>query len=152
MRKSTRQNTPLTCAAIAQCRVRTQFRLPMGVRFSGAATRVFLPIVVALALLHSPAARADSTTLEVVIVAGHLQGDSTLRVAQGDSLNIIFHADSVLELHLHGYDIETKVEPNVPATMKVDAKIAGRFAIEAHGHSHGGSGHRTLLYLEVHPH
>jgi hypothetical protein len=35
--------------------------------------------------------------------------------------------------------------------MKLDAHIAGRFAMEVHDHAHGKGKHRALLYLEVHP-
>ena len=47
-----------------------------------------------------------------------------------------------------------KVEPATTAVLRLDATIAGRFPIEAHGFASGRSGHGghvVLLYLEVHP-
>jgi len=77
-----------------------------------------------------------------------------LRVRQGDSVELTFTSDEAAELHLHGYDQFLGVVPNVPATLRVDAKTAGRFSLEAHGFgsnaARGGS-HVVLLYLEVHP-
>jgi hypothetical protein len=58
------------------------------------------------------------------------------------------------ELHLHGYDQMLTVQPGSPAVMRVQARTAGRFAIEAHrfGPDSGRSRrHVVLLYLEVHP-
>jgi hypothetical protein len=59
-------------------------------------------------------------------------------------------------LHLHGYDQLLTLEPNVPATMRFTAKIAGRFPLEAHrfGPASGAGRHRSegpLLYVEVLP-
>lgn len=97
----------------------------------------------------SEPAYAESMTIEVSIVGGAVEGESTVRVTQGDAVAIVFRSDTELVLHLHGYDIKTRVKPDGPATMSVDARVGGRFAIETHGH--GDKGHQTLLYLEVHP-
>jgi hypothetical protein len=80
----------------------------------------------------------------------------TVRAKQGATLELAFTADEPVELHLHGYDRYLTLEPGKEAVMRLDAKIAGRFAIEAHrfGPSAGGArsrGHVVLLYLEVHP-
>jgi hypothetical protein len=75
-----------------------------------------------------------------------------IRVTRGDTLELEFSTDEAAELHLHGYDKLIKVEPAVPALLRLDATIAGRFSIEAHGFGSGRSGpHVLLLYLEVHP-
>ena len=71
-------------------------------------------------------------------------------------LELAFAADETVELHLHGYDRHLTVRPGEEAVMRLDAKVAGRFAIEGHrfGGSAGGSasrGHVVLLYLEIHP-
>jgi hypothetical protein len=80
----------------------------------------------------------------------------TLRVTQGAAVELAFTADEPMELHLHGYDQLLTVPPGPVAVMRVDAKIAGRFAIAAHrfGGDAGKSRsarHVVLLYLEVHP-
>jgi FtsP/CotA-like multicopper oxidase with cupredoxin domain len=77
-----------------------------------------------------------------------------VRVRQGDRVELTFTSDEAAELHLHGYDQLLTVEPNVPATLRLMAKTAGRFSLEAHGF--GGDAkrrrnHAVLLYLEVYP-
>jgi hypothetical protein len=79
-----------------------------------------------------------------------------IRVRQGDVLELAFTSDERAELHLHGYDRLLTVEPGAPAILRLEARIAGRFSIEAHGFGDGsggrrGSGHVVLLYLEVYP-
>jgi hypothetical protein len=80
----------------------------------------------------------------------------TVRVTQGASVELAFTADEPIELHLHGYDQLLTVQPGLVATMRVDAKIAGRFPIAGHrfGRDAGGgrsTSHAVLLYLEIHP-
>lgn len=77
-------------------------------------------------------------------------------VTRGDTLELEFTTDEAAELHLHGYDKLIKIAPSAPAVLRVDANIAGRFSVEAHGFGAGKSGrsgprHIVLLYLEVHP-
>lgn len=77
-----------------------------------------------------------------------------IRVTRGDALELEFSTDEAAELHLHGYDKLIKVAPATPALLRLDATIAGRFSIEAHGFASdksGQRGHVVLLYLEVHP-
>jgi hypothetical protein len=77
-----------------------------------------------------------------------------IRAKQGDVLELTFTSDEPAELHLHGYDKLMTVAPNAPAVLRLDAKIAGRFPIEAHKFGTGSQskgGHVALLYLEVYP-
>ena len=55
-----------------------------------------------------------------------------IRITQGDALELVFTADEPAELHLHGYDIYLNLQPGTPGVLHVDAKIAGRFALESH--------------------
>ena len=71
----------------------------------------------------------------------------TIRVSQGDQVELYWSSDKPEVLHLHGYDIHTEVTPHVPAVMQFKAHASGRFPVESHGHS----GHGSLIYLEVHP-
>jgi hypothetical protein len=80
----------------------------------------------------------------------------TLRATQGATVELAFTADETVELHLHGYDRYLTVQPGQVALMRLDARIAGRFAIEGHRFGNAASGarsrgHVVLLYLEVHP-
>jgi hypothetical protein len=78
----------------------------------------------------------------------------TIRATQGAALELEFTADETVELHLHGYDRLLTVQPGSVAMMRLEAKIAGRFAVEGHRFGSGGRSrsHVVLLYLEVHPH
>jgi hypothetical protein len=81
-----------------------------------------------------------------------------IRITQGDLLELVFTADESAELHLHGYDIYLNVEPGTPGVLRVDAKIAGRFPLEAHRFGSATAepnaktrDHVVLLYLEIYP-
>jgi hypothetical protein len=53
-------------------------------------------------------------------------------------------------LHLHGYDIETRVAPGKPAVTAFAARLTGRFPVEIHG-EHAKHQRRALLYVEIYP-
>ena len=84
-------------------------------------------------------------------------GPDTLRVIQGERIELRWTSDEDASLHLHGYDVETKIAPGSPVTMVFDAHATGRFPIVAHGFGQGVASpqatprEKTLLYLEVHP-
>ena len=83
-----------------------------------------------------------------VEVAG---GTGVLRVTQGDEIEIHWTSNQATELHLHGYNVKTKVPDEGEAIMTVKARAAGRFAIESHGFGADHHVEKTLLYLEVLP-
>jgi hypothetical protein len=105
----------------------------------------------------SQVSAAESERFSIVIRARSVDGPHrTIRATQGAMLELAFAADETVELHLHGYDRHLTVRPGEKAVLRLDAKVAGRFAIEAHrfGGPAGGSpsrGHVVLLYLEIHP-
>jgi hypothetical protein len=109
--------------------------------------------------LDSPSqvSSAEAERFSIVIRGRSVDGPQrTIRATQGTMLELAFAADETVELHLHGYDRHVTVRPGEEAVMRLDAKLAGRFPIEAHrfGGRAGGSpsrGHVVLLYLEVHP-
>lgn len=70
-----------------------------------------------------------------------------VRVRQGDDVTIRWTTDTTLTIHLHGYDIEKKLTPGPPVSMRFAARATGRFPIEVHGQGGG----RAIGYLEVHP-
>ena len=100
-------------------------------------------------LLPQPALAAEQ--LFALAIRDGRVGDSapTLQVTVGDEVVLELSSDRDLELHLHGYDIETTVTPQAPAVMSFQARIAGRFPVSEH--AHGARHERPLLYLEVHP-
>lgn len=77
--------------------------------------------------------------------------EGAIRITEGDVLELRWMSDEVVELHLHGYDIELRVRPGEPATMVIEADVTGRFPITSHGWGDGGHGHDALTYLEVYP-
>lgn len=109
--------------------------------------------MIALAGTIGPAWPADAVQpkrFALSIVDGKLVAASdTIRVKQGDDVELRWSSDKPMELHLHGYDIEVNVAPGEPAVMSFKAKIPGRFPIEAHGQDRGH--HRAVSYLEVLP-
>ncbi len=82
------------------------------------------------------------------------QGMRLIRVKQGDAVRLRWTTDRPIVLHLHGYDIETKVEPGAATEMAFTAHATGRFPVEEHkpnakgGHSHGEA---PLVRIEVRP-
>jgi hypothetical protein len=54
-----------------------------------------------------------------------------------------------VQVHLHGYDIEKDVVPNVVTSFRLTATATGRFPIEIH--SKEPLKQRPLAYLEVRP-
>lgn len=78
-------------------------------------------------------------------------GTGVVRVTQGDQVEIHWTSNQATELHLHGYNVKTKVESEGEAVMTVEARAAGRFAIESHGFGADYHAEKTLIYLEVLP-
>lgn len=115
----------------------------------------------ALALsLSGPALGDQSFSFKLV----HQQlpgGTQTLRVQQGERLQLNWQSDEAVTLHLHGYDQVLKLAAGQAASMHLLADRSGRFALSTHlevaaasapqtgaKHRHGK---RPLLYLEVLP-
>jgi hypothetical protein len=107
--------------------------------------------LLALAVLapFAGAALAASPKFSIELVGGRIKGDDTLKVKQGDQVQVSVVSDQPLVLHLHGYDIETKVAPPAPALMAFKADLAGRFPV--HEHRSGAGNHRAVMFIEVHP-
>lgn len=89
------------------------------------------------------------------------QAQRVLRATEGERVELRWTADEPLVLHLHGYDIETRVAPDKPAVTSFTARLTGRFPVAIHvdgapgrsGSSAKSSSHHhvTLLHVEVHP-
>jgi hypothetical protein len=72
-----------------------------------------------------------------------------LTVHQNDQVVIRVSSDKPVEVHLHGYDIESEVVPNVVSSLRFTATATGRFPIEIH--SRKPVKQPPLAYLEVQP-
>lgn len=102
-----------------------------------------------LALVAAVVTHAEPRVFELAIRDGRLpEAQRLLRVRQGDEVTLRWTADRPVDVHLHGYDLEARVTPGAPATMRVTARATGRFPIELH---HPGGRHAVIGYLEVHP-
>ncbi len=129
-----------------------------------AAAAAALAVALLLCAVFAAAARGagepqrfDLTLSEGMVGGAALAGGDTLRVRQGESVTLRWSVDEVVDLHLHGYDIELRAVPGQTAEMSFRADLTGRFPVSRHGGGHGhgesllGRDHETLLYLEVHP-
>lgn len=117
--------------------------------------KVLAPFVVAFLTLVAflPQAVADKSAdvvADLAIADGKLKGKTTLRVTQGQTVELRWTSDRKIELHLHGYDIEVEPKPGSPATMRFKAHASGRYPVTVHSHG-GGHGEKAVLYLEVYP-
>lgn len=126
---------------------------------SGVATLVAFGLWCALAA-GAEATQATARAFDISIARGRVpDSQRALRVSEGERVELRWSADELLVLHLHGYDIETRVAPGKPAVTAFTARLTGRFPVEIHAAGSpeqgggGGSRHRhlTLLYVEVHP-
>ena len=104
----------------------------------------------ALALPLASTAVAAERVFDLTIVHGTLTGgQDTIHVHQGDNVVLRWHSDRPIVLHLHGYEIETRVAPGAVAETRFAARATGRFPI----HLHAGQARpeAVLAYLEVYP-
>ena len=104
----------------------------------------------ALALALASTAIAAERVFDLTIVHGRLTGgQDTIRVQQNDSVVLRWHCDRSIVLHLHGYEIETRVVPGTVAEMRFEARATGRFPV--HVHAAQVRSESVLVYLEVYP-
>jgi plastocyanin len=101
----------------------------------------------ALAGLATQTSGAEVYRFELRIENGRLSNNlRTIRVQQGDFVEIGWSSDRHVVLHLHGYDMEVTVDSGKNQRLTFRAHASGRFPIEIHGERH-----KVLLYLEVYP-
>ena len=124
--------------------------------------KVVLLIFVALATIQPIGAiklfgnawAQNSLAHTITISHRKVQGKKTLRVTQGDQVELKWTTDEKVKLHLHGYDIEQTAVPGKTLTIKFKARATGRFPVTSHGFG-GGKGHShgsgALFYIEVYP-
>jgi hypothetical protein len=100
------------------------------------------------------AAAAEQRHFDLDLKAGQLPKDQqTIKVKQGDAVELKWTSDQPIRMHLHGYDMMIAVKPGEPTVTAINARIPGRFSAEklqekaAGGHQHGGK----ILFFEVYP-
>jgi hypothetical protein len=113
----------------------------------------FYSVLVCLALGPSATRAQEPKRFDLVLKAGALpKAQQTIKVKQGDAVELRWTSDQPVKLHLHGYDVMIEVKPGEPTVTALNARMAGRFSVEKlqeqkSGHQHGGK----VLYLEVYP-
>jgi len=114
---------------------------------------LLLSVLAAGALLPTPGYGAATRAFDIVVKDGKVVGPKSVRVTKGDTVVLRWMSDRKLELHLHGYDVTTTVNPGTPAEMKIVARATGRFPVEVHGQGGAGGshGHNNIFHLEVYP-
>lgn len=127
---------------------------------------MFLLIVTGWAYLPAPAlAQATNEPFKVTIEKRKVVGERVLRVKKGDTVRLQWQSDEAVEVHVHGYNIKTEIEPGVPAEVTFTARATGRYPVTSHGfgtaeerkkkthsHGHGLPGSESaLIYIEVLP-
>jgi hypothetical protein len=124
-----------------------------GARASAFFLRCFLTLSLASGL-GIAGAKAEELTFNLRIENGKLPVNMRLiRVKQGDVVKLRWSSDRSIALHLHGYDIERKIDPGVVAEMTFTARATGRFPVQEHqaqsggGHTHGA----PIVQVEVLP-
>lgn len=103
--------------------------------------------------MSSPTAAASPTPskqiFQLQLQGGEpVGGAQTLRVQQGQTVELRLLSDTAGELHMHGYDLHADVRAGETTQLKFVAEHAGRYEIELHGDHHI---HADLAALEVLP-
>jgi hypothetical protein len=105
-----------------------------------------------------PVAPATAADLTFVLRIDHGRVPDHMRliqVKQGDVVKLQWSADQRVTVHLHGYDIERRVEPGVVGEIAFTANATGRFPIHVHGATKRSGSHAheesPLVYIEVYP-
>src|ERR687894_3141078 len=80
---------------------------------------------------NSPTAGPQTQEFDLRI-SGEDMEPSDITVTEGDRVVLRITAESPLELHVHGYDLEREVEPGEPARLSFEADLTGRFEVENH--------------------
>jgi hypothetical protein len=112
---------------------------------------------IALAASTAPGgAIAAEVTFDLHIERGRLpENMRTIRVEQGDVVKLRCTSDRRQTLHLHGYDIELRVEPGAVADLTFTARATGRFPLHVHGPAERSGSHAheepPLVTIEVYP-
>ncbi len=111
--------------------------------------RTFISATTGLLAWGAFAHAGETRIFEIALRDGKIvDAETTIKISEGDTVELHWSSDGEVELHLHGYDIEIEVAAGGTGVMAFEAYATGRFPIVAHGH---GVSHAPFAYLEVHP-
>jgi hypothetical protein len=101
-------------------------------------------------------AMAAELTFDLKVEHGRVPDAMRLiRVKQGDVVRMRWTTDRPLVLHLHGYDIEKRVEPRATTELTFTASATGRFPVHVHAQGERAGGHaheqEPPVNVEVYP-
>ena len=115
--------------------------------------RLRLGLALSALLLAAAAAGAAEVVLDLRIENGRVpESMRRIRVKQNDVVKLKWSADRPMSIHLHGYDLESKIVPGTVSEMAFTARATGRFTVEPHLQSPGGHAHGDVLVtIEVYP-
>ena len=116
-------------------------------------------VITAILALFSPqtvgAQQAQRRTFSLTISQGQVAANNrTIKVLEGDLVELQWIADEKLTLHLHGYDVILELMAGEPGMMDFTAHAAGRYPVAIHrstDHKKGGHHKSAVLHVEVHP-
>lgn len=136
------------------CRKRSTWGRRAGAVFAAAAcaSSVAVGAGVAPAVPSTSSAVPAKAThhLTVGLSNGAIVGlGDTLKVHQGEAVEIEVASDRAMTLHVHGYELTAEVAPQRRATIAFIATLPGRFPVHQHGG--GRENHRAVFFIEVHP-
>jgi len=108
---------------------------------------VLLCLAVAGASFDATAAEGENQRVISVEFKGGqvIAGPQVVKLKRDDEVTLNVLSDRADELHLHGYDLHLKLQPNQTATLKFVARRTGRFSFELH------TGGVELGVLEIYP-
>lgn len=90
----------------------------------------------------------DVLETAIALVGGAVVGEApTARPAYNSGVALRWTTDAAVELHVHGFDIEIELEPELPTTIVFVADMYGRFPTELHAPGREA----TVLFIEVAP-
>ena len=70
-------------------------------------------------------------TIQLAVEDGAMSPDE-VEVGEGDRVKLLLTSDELIEVHLHGYDLEREIEPGKTITLSFEADLTRRFEIEDH--------------------
>jgi hypothetical protein len=71
--------------------------------------------------------------IEVTVAGGQVSGDTgRVPVAVGEPVTLVVTSDVADEIHVHGYELTTALEPGTSAELPFDATVPGVFEVELH--------------------
>ena len=116
-------------------------------------------VITAMIALFSPqtvgAQQTPPRNFSLTVSQGQVAANNrTIKVLEGDLVELQWIADEKLTLHLHGYDVTLELMAGEPGTMGFTAHAAGRYPVAIHrstDHKKGGHHRSAVLHVEVHP-